>query len=128
MNELQILRLKSGEDVIGSVHEFTSNGNFQISDPMVVELQFRNNQSNLLMAHWLPVQIIKENQTVINHNEVLVKFEPNEDFAEYYVNTVQKIQTLVKHKKLSDGMEDMSEEEMMEVMNALDEIANQTIH
>jgi hypothetical protein len=128
MNQLQILRLKSGEDIIGSVEEFTANGNFHISNPMVVEFRIRNNESNLMMAHWLPVQIIKDNEAIIKENEVLTKFKPNDDFAEYYVDTVQKISTLLKQKELSDNMKDMNEEEMMEVMNALEDIANQTLH
>jgi tRNA 2-selenouridine synthase SelU len=128
MNTLQILRLKNGEDIIGSVQQFSANGNFEIVEPMIVELQFRGNQSNLVMAHWLPVQLINKNQTVIGGDEVLATFEPSKDFAEYYVNTVQRIHDVIKQKELASHMDDMSDEEMMEVMNALENISNQTIH
>jgi hypothetical protein len=124
MNQIQILRLKNGEDIIGNVQEY-ANGNFGISEPMQVHMEFRGNSQNLVMAHWLPVQLIKDNQTNINNAEVLAKFEPNQDFAEYYVNTVQKIQDALKAKQLANTMND---DEIMEVMNALEDISNQTIH
>ena len=125
MNELQILRLKNGEDIIGSVQQYSSNGNFEITEPMHVHVEFRGKQSNLVMAHWLPVQLIKKNQTVIKQEEVIAQFEPNTEFAEYYVSTVQKIHDALKAKELADNMND---EEFMEVMDALDEISKQTIH
>ena len=41
------------------------------------------------------------------------------------MHTVQKIQDALKAKQLSENMTD---EEMMDVMDALEQISNQTIH
>jgi uncharacterized membrane protein YgaE (UPF0421/DUF939 family) len=47
--------------------------------------------------------------------------EPNDEFCEYYLNTVEKIRELLKTKNLVDSMNDEEVENMME---AFDELHN----
>ena len=108
---IQIIRLKNGEDIIGEV--LTDTGDYEIQEPMSVSIEHRGNQSGLVMNHWLPVKLINRNQTIIKKEDVLTTFLPNDEFAEYYANTVERLARLMKVKQ---DVEKMSDEEISEIM------------
>jgi hypothetical protein len=124
MNAIKIVRLKNGEDIIGMLHD-ADNGDYEITEPMSVSVVQKGHQSGLVMQHWLPVQLIKKNEIKINPRDVLTMFEPNDEFAEYYTNTVEKINELLKAKSLAD---EMTDEEIEDIMDALDDGEHQTLH
>ena len=121
MNQVQILRLRNGEDIIANVEIYSANGNFGVSNPMHVSVDYAGNQSNLVLSHWLPVQLIKFNQTVIKQDAVIAQVEPNDEFAEYYTNAVEKIQNALRAKSL---VNDMDDNQVLEVMEALKELSS----
>ena len=114
---IEILRLKNGEDIIGEV--YTDTGDYEILEPMTVGIETRGGQSGLVMQHWLPVQLIEENRTFIKKEDVLTKFTPNDEFVEYYLNTVEKIKQILEAKKVADSM---SDEEIQEAINKIKDI------
>jgi SAM-dependent MidA family methyltransferase len=124
MNTIKIVRLKNGEDIIGSLCN-KSDGDIDITEPMCVSVVEQGNHQGLVMSHWLPVQLIKKNEITINSRDVLTVFEPNEEFCEYYENTVEKLHAVLKAKELTDAMTD---EEIEEVMESLIEAKGQVIH
>ena len=124
MNTIKIVRLKNGEDIIGQICD-SANGNYDITEPMSVSLVQKGHESGLVMSHWLPVQLIKKNEIKINSRDVLTIFEPNDEFAEYYTNTVEKINDLLKAKNLANSMTD---EEIEDIMDALEDGNGQTLH
>lgn len=124
MNTIKIVRLKNGEDIIGNLTDNT-DGDYEISEPMSVSLVQKGHESGLVMSHWLPVQLIKKNEIKINSRDVLTMFEPNDEFAEYYTNTVEKIKQLLKAKNVADSMTD---EEIEDIMDALNDGEGQTLH
>jgi SAM-dependent MidA family methyltransferase len=124
MNTIKIVRLKNGEDIIGNLSDNT-DGDYEISEPMSVSLVQKGHESGLVMSHWLPVQLIKKNEIKINSRDVLTMFEPNDEFAEYYTNTVEKIKNLLKAKNVADSMTD---EEIEDIMDAIDDGEGQTLH
>jgi len=124
MNTIKIVRLKNGEDIIGNLSDNT-DGDYEISEPMSVSLVQKGHESGLVMSHWLPVQLIKKNEIKINSRDVLTMFEPNDEFAEYYTNTVEKIKNLLKAKNVADSMTD---EEIEDIMDALEDGDGQTLH
>lgn len=121
---IQIIRLKNGEDIIGEVFEDIRD-ELEIDCPMTVDLEYRGNQSGLVMAHWLPVQLIERNRAIIKSCDVLTRFHPNNEFAEYYMNTVERLKDILKAKELTDSL---SDEEVEDIMDALDEGTGQTLH
>jgi len=121
---IQIIRLKNGEDIIGEVFEEIKD-ELEIDCPMTVDLEYRGRESGLVMAHWLPVQLIDKNQVKIKSCDILTRFYPNDQFAEYYMNTVDKLKNLLKAKEITDTLTD---EEVEDIMDALDEGEGQTIH
>jgi SAM-dependent MidA family methyltransferase len=124
MNTIKIVRLKNGEDIIGSLCN-KSDGDIDITEPMCVSVVEQGNHQGLVMSHWLPVQLIKKNEITINSRDVLTVFEPNEEFCEYYENTVEKLHAVLKAKELTDAMTD---EEIEEVMESLIESKGHVIH
>ena len=123
MNDIRIVRLKNGEDIIGSFCNM--DGKIQLIEPMTVSVVQKGNESGLIMSHWLPVQLIKKNEIILNNDDILTTFEPNEEFSEYYSNTVEKISMLLRAKKVADNMTD---DEIQQVMEALEEGNGETIH
>lgn len=120
---IQIIRLKNGEDIIGQVYDDT--GDYEIQEPMSVEIEYRGNTSGLVMHHWLPVQLIDKNKTMIKKDDVLATFHPNKEFQEYYENTVKKLQDLLKAKEITDSL---SDEEIEDIMDALEDSEGQVLH
>jgi hypothetical protein len=112
MNNIKIVRLKNGEDIVG---QLTANGMnaYDISEPMCVDLEFQGRELGLVMKHWLPIQLIKKNETVLEKQDILCVIDPADDFCEYYVNTIKKIQDLLKAKKM---VQEMSDEEIDEAL------------
>lgn len=118
MNNIKIVRLKNGEDIVG---QLTANGvyAYDIAEPMSVGLELRGgHELGLVMRHWLPIQLIKKNETVLEKQDILCVIEPADEFCEYYINTTKKIQDLLKAKKLVDNMTDD------EIQEALQEFEN----
>jgi hypothetical protein len=126
MNTIKIVRLKNGEDIIGDV---TANGiqYYDIEEPMAFEVDYRGDHSGLVMRHWLPVQLLKKNHIQLNVHDVLCVLEPDEEFSEYYVNTVEKIKRLLEAK---NSIKDMSDEEINQIVDEYNMInqGNDTLH
>ena len=123
MDNIKIVRLKNGEDIVGQLHDYKdNNGNiesYDVIEPMTVDVEYRNKEAGLVMRHWLPVQLIKHNEINIKQQDILCLLEPADEFAEYYVNTVEKIHDLLKAKNLVDALND---EEVNDIMDALEEL------
>ena len=124
MNTIKIVRLKSGEDIIGNLSD-NNDGDYEISEPMSISIEPRGRENGLVMSHWLPIQLIKKNEIKISTCDVLTVFDPNDEFAEYYTNTVEKIKDLLKAKDIADLM---SDEEIEDIMDALEDGEGQTLH
>lgn len=121
MDNIKMVRLQNGEDIIGIISSNT-DGVYNVSHPMSVEITSRNGVPLLGMSNWLPVQLVKTNEVVITDKDIICMIEPSEDFIEYYNNTVEKISELLKSKKLiKDQMEssDSFEEDIEEIMKHL---------
>ena len=123
MNTIKIVRLKNGEDIIGTLNMI--NDEYEITEPMSVNVVMKGQESGLVMSHWLPVQLIKKNEIKINTRDVLTVIEPSDEFAEYYTNTVEKIKQLLKAKNLAD---EMTDEEIEDIMDAMESGDGQTLH
>lgn len=126
MNTIKIVRLKNGEDIIGDV---TANGiqYYDVDEPMAFEVDYRGDHSGLVMRHWLPVQLLKKNHIQLNVHDVLCVLEPDEEFSEYYVNTVEKIKRLLEAK---NSVNNMSEEEIQQIVDEYNIMnqGNDTLH
>lgn len=125
MSRVMVLRLQSGEDIIGTVSSF--DGGIQIVEPMSFFVNYRNNEPKgvLQLNHWLPVQLIVSNEAFIKNDDILAIMEPEEQFMEYYSNAVSKIRTVISNQDELDGLDD---EEIQDIFDSMDTNKNQVIH
>jgi len=92
----------------------------KITNPMMFEVR----NSNLLLQHWLPVDIMKSDSVAINNEDVLCVFEPTDEFTEYYLNTVVKMAEILRNRsKVKE--EDLN---MMEVLKEMESIKGNLLH
>ena len=85
--DVKIVRLTSGEDLIAGLLE--ADGTYYLKSPMIFILKDTGRTFALMLQNWLPVQIMKMNESVLKSKDVLFVAEPEENFAEYYLNQVQ---------------------------------------
>jgi hypothetical protein len=95
MDNVRIIRLKDGEDIIALYH-LNSNGIIEMYDPMTLFYKRMSaGKSMLLMSPWLPIELIQTNSACISMNEVLTIVEPRSALIEYYNNAVAEANEVV---------------------------------
>jgi hypothetical protein len=124
----QIIKLQNGTDLIANV-AMNSAEEYVLEEPMEFNIDFRGRggESGLVMRHWLPVQLLKKNSISIKSKDVLSVMEPEDEFCEYYLNTVYKIKELLRAKSLVDDMDD---DEIQDMLDDFEDLSNDgdTIH
>ena len=123
-NEVKILRLATGEDIICSFLKIEKN-TYLVIDPMSLIIKFKGGESTVLMQHWLPVEVISSNEVVLQDRDILCYLEPNDSMKEYYNNLSDKLREEIRKKKLFN---DMDIEDQMDILLAMEEIKEQSIH
>ena len=63
--------------------------------------------------------MIKNNQLQVHTKDILTMAEPNEEFVDYYVYTVEKIKSVLSAKELA---KEMSDEELQLAINDFQDI------
>lgn len=118
MEQIKIVRLKTGVDIIGTIIE--QNYLTYIKDGMIIEIHddLRNQKQVLTLANWAPSSIIKTNECVIGDNDILTKFDPTDTFVEHYLGTLKTISALAKAKKEADELND---DEITNLIEAMEE-------
>ena len=121
MDNIKIVRFKNGDDVICTLSSFEENL-YLMQDPMTVSVHtdIKNKKQILILAHWLPVNITKTNDAVIEKSDILTIYSPSDDFEEYYLNNVKEANEDKKAKEditelfddYDDIVEAMSEKEL----------------
>jgi len=123
-DEVKILRLVTGEDIICNYYK-VSNDSYVVADPMMLIVKFKGRNSNIIMEHWLPVEVIKSNEVLINPRDVVAMFDPKDSLAEYYTNLVDKLHRTIEKR---NQIENMDLDEMVDIMEALEESQGQILH
>jgi len=110
MEAVKVLRLKSGEDII-AYFEQVDKLNFIVREPMVVMVKsdVKSGKQIILMDHWLPAPLIKNNEAFLTENEIVTILEPTSEFSEYFENAVDSIH---KAKSVVEEMSESNDEEM----------------
>lgn len=117
MQEIKIVRLNTGEDVVAIVHQETEGVN--LVEPMVIEFHSRGQQTSMVMSHWLPIQLTDDNQVFVNSTCVVCIMEPNEEFLEYYIKSLKKLKQL---KNVENSVEGISGDEVSDILNAEEDL------
>lgn len=120
---IKILRLKNGDDIICDLEK---DGNtYFVNDPMLIWMVSEGRKSKLSMDHWLPVEVIKDNFVTLKSEDILAEFYPNESLEEYYTHIIDEFNSVLHAKQMAN---EMSDEELIETIVALQEGNGSTIH
>ena len=131
IKDVKIVRLTSGEDLIAGLIE--ADGTYYLKSPMIFILKDTGRTFALMLQNWLPVQIMKMNESVLKSKDVLFVAEPEENFAEYYLNQVQEmeeeIQAKLELKKIQkSGTDDPDSMDWIHVLEDMEISKNELIH
>ena len=122
IKNVKIVRLTSGEDLIAGLLE--ADGTYYLKSPMVFILKDTGKTFALMLQSWLPIQIMKMNECVLKSKDVLFMAEPEENFAEYYLDQIQEmeeeIQAKLELKKIKKSGTD--EPDNMDWINVLEDM------
>jgi hypothetical protein len=124
MESVNILRLKSGEDIICYMEHY-GHDEIVVRDAMVVftKTDFKSGKQIIMLEHWLPIQLIKENETIIKQSEVVATMVPSSAFFEYYMNAVSVVKESLSHSEedeLSSSNDDeLTPEDMKLILDAV---------
>ena len=131
MEEVKIIRLKTGEDIIAYIEQ-VDKMNFIVREPMVVltKQDFKNGKHIIMMDHWLPVPLIRHNEAFITESEIVTMLEPTSDFSEYYENAVSTMKQVLQFNTSSSDEEEksLSREEMLMMLESVGPDISELIH
>ena len=106
MSYIKVLRLKNGDDVISFVEESAKKINLRHPIIFAIVTNKKTQKYELILTHWLPVNILEKNQAELLKSDVLTILEPNESFKEYYLNFLNTFGG--PEEELEDELEDES--------------------
>jgi hypothetical protein len=138
---IKLVRMQNGDDVISDV---TQVGNMvTLTNPLrLIFRRLPTGQTMMLVAPWLPNELIEENHAIVANTDVLTFFSPKNKLVEYYnkmveINLQRKenfgkvldeyLQSEIETADLED--EDIEEAEITaEVMEAIEEFKRNKLH
>jgi len=128
LNDIKILRLQSGEDIIASHYIDKDTNLIYVDKPMhVIFKRLPTGKTIMMMLPWLPVELITENNAIIDYDDVLTVLEPREELISYYLKAASNVDSLIGDEDIGkslieeqdelfddylDGEEDFDEEEL----------------
>lgn len=116
-NNIKIVRLQSGEDIIANYYSDEENGTVMLENPMhIIFKRIPSGQTVMMMMPWLPIELIKENNALIYDSDILTIIEPKENLISYYGNIVLQANERLENTPFfrEEDDEDFEEEEIEE--------------
>lgn len=120
---IHILRLQNGDDIICDMER--EGDTYYINNPMSIWMEHTGKMPKLCMDYWLPLQVIQDNSATLRIEDVLTTLIPNEQLTEYYLNTIDEMNSVLRAKEEADNM---SDEEIIDTIMALQEGSGATFH
>ena len=137
-NNIKIVRLQSGEDIVADLLEDDENDVVLLGNPMhMIFKRIPSGQTVMLMMPWLPVEIIKDNAATIYTSDILTIIEPKDELIRYYGNAVTETQLRMEQStSLTDELDDEEDEweeddddaSMDEILEAMNDKKKYNIH
>jgi hypothetical protein len=119
MQEIKIVRLNTGEDIIASIYGGENEGGYIISEPMTIDFRTRGQNSAVVMGYWLPTQLTEVNEVFMRIENIMCMMTPNKEFLEYYNNSLDKLKRI---KDIENSVESMPEDEATETLLAVEDL------
>jgi len=135
---IKLVRMQNGDDIISDILQ---TGNMvKLTNPMrLIFRRLPTGQTMMLIAPWLPNELIEEDHAIIANSDVLTFFSPKNKLVEYYNKMVEiNVQRKEEFGKVLDEYlqseietADLEVEETelpTEIMEAIDEIKRTKLH
>ena len=132
-NNIKIVRLQSGEDIIANYFSDEEKGTVLLDNPMhIIFKRLPTGKSVMMMMPWLPIELIEDNNALIYDSDILTIIDPKKELVSYYNTVVYKSLELMDDEifssSLLDSEEDddeeydmeensLTEEELLEILN-----------
>ena len=136
-NNIKIVRLQSGEDIIADYIEKEDGETALLDNPMhLIFKRIPSGQTVMMMMPWLPIEIIKDNHALIYTTDILTIIDPKQDLIDYYGDVVVEAHRRMERKtpfydtdEMEEGEEDFEEEfDPDEIFEALKERKKGSLH
>lgn len=129
MDNIKIVRLQSGEDIIADYLEDTEGSTILLTNPM--SLMFKRlptGKAVMLMSPWLPLELVENTSARLFSQDVLTVFEPKAKLIEYYNTTVIEVEQDMYNDDSLDEVDDddITEEDEEAAMLELEEYQQDT--
>lgn len=131
--------MQSGEDIIANVHNEPNH--VKIDNPMrLVFRRLPTGQTMMLLAPWLPNELVEEDYATISNSDILTVFNPKIKLVEYYKKMVELqvkrkqefgkvIDDYLQHEMDdADNYEEQEDEITAEILEALQDTSRTKLH
>jgi hypothetical protein len=132
MDNIKIVRLQSGEDVIADYTQVDGDSSVLLTNPMTLMFKrMPTGRAVMLMSPWLPLELVEKNEAWLFEADILSIFQPKSQIIDYYTTTVKEVQDDMLQEEMhgqsltdiTDEYDDeMSEEEELQAMEELEEL------
>lgn len=95
-NNIKIVRLQSGEDIIANYYTDEESNIVCLDKPMhVIFKRLPTGRTIMMMLPWLPLELIVENNALINGDDILTILDPREELISYYTQAAMNSEMLI---------------------------------
>jgi hypothetical protein len=93
MDNIKIVRLQSGEDIIADYRENEGDGTVLLTNPMYLLFKrLPTGKAVMLITPWLPMELVENVSAKLYAQDILSVFQPKEKIIGHYNNTLIDIQ------------------------------------
>ena len=93
MDNIKIVRLQSGEDIIADYMEDVEGSTILLTNPMTLMFKrLPTGKAVMMMSPWLPLELVENTTARLFSQDVLTVFEPKAQLIEYYNSTVIEVE------------------------------------
>ena len=125
MDNIKIIRLQSGEDVIADYTQVEGDSSVLLTNPMcLIFKRMPTGRAVMLMSPWLPLELVEKNEAWLFEADILSIFQPKSQIIDYYTNTVKEVEEdiIASESESGDYLRDISDEFDGEEMTDEEEI------
>lgn len=132
MDNIKIIRLQSGEDVIADYTQVEGVEAVLLTNPMTLMFKrMPTGRAVMLMSPWLPLELVEKNEAWLYQSDILTVVQPKTQIIDYYSSTVKEVEEdmIASEAEGGDYLKDISDEVDYEEMTDEEELqAMEEIH
>ena len=133
MDNIKIIRLQTGEDVIADYQQIDGDESVLLSNPMsLIFKRMPTGRAVMLMSPWLPLELVEKNEAWLYQSDILTVVQPKQQIVDYYANSVKEVEEDMIASAMDDDNflrdisdeveEELSFEEEQQAMEELEEL------